>query len=443
MTNHSIPGKAELSLLFRAQILEAQGSQGLGTIQVHQSIRGRLVAAVSLALGIGVVLFICMAQVTRKSNVGGIVVPTHGSLSVTAQQAGTLLRSFVREGSQVEAGARLFELSTERQTASGDVSALVEQQLKLRSKAIAADRRAKIAQVAEKRSSLKARLDNNIAERNHIDEEIELASNRLALAEKSIGKYAALQKSGFVSDAQTQQKEEDRLDLKARLSTLQRSRIQLQANKLAVESDLQTLETALAAELAALDKEDAALGQELLETQARKSIFIMAPQAGTVTTVTYEPGQSLNAGQPLATIVARKGRADTPAAVEVHLYAPSRTAGFVAPGQQVMLRFDAFPYQKFGLQHGVVASVSRTPFAPAELPANLASTILSNEQRMGGGSNEALYRIKVRLERQSIDAYGHGQPIVPGMTVSGDIVQERRSIWEWIIDPIVAATARQ
>jgi membrane fusion protein len=291
---------------------------------------------------------------------------------------------------------------------------------------------------------LKARLANNIAERNHIDEEIELASNRLSLAEKSLNKYAALQKSGFVSDAQTQQKEEDRLDLKARLSTLQRSRIQLQANQLAVESDLQTLETALAAELAALDKEDASLGQELLETQARKSIFITAPQAGTVTTVTYEPGQSLNAGQPLATIVARRERgADTTAAVEVHLYAPSRTAGFVAPGQQVMLRFDAFPYQKFGLQQGVVASVSRTPFAPAELPANLASTILSNEQKMGGGSNEALYRIKVRLERQAIDAYGHSQAIVPGMTVSGDIVQERRSIWEWIIDPIVAATARQ
>ncbi|MEB0233304.1 HlyD family secretion protein, partial [Undibacterium sp. 10I3] len=56
------------------------------------------------------------------------------------------------------------------------------------------------------------------------------------------------------------------------------------------------------------------------------------------------------------------------AQLEVHLYAPSRTAGFVANGQQVLIRYQAYPYQKFGLQKGTVTDISDTPFAPNELP---------------------------------------------------------------------------
>ena len=51
------------------------------------------------------------------------------------------------------------------------------------------------------------------------------------------------------------------------------------------------------------------------------------------------------------------------AQLQAHLFAPSGAVGFVRPRQEVRLRFEAFPYQKFGHQTGHVLQVSRTPLA--------------------------------------------------------------------------------
>jgi membrane fusion protein len=51
-----------------------------------------------------------------------------------------------------------------------------------------------------------------------------------------------------------------------------------------------------------------------------------------------------------------------------------------------------------------------------------------------------LYSIKVRLEKQAIDAYGQAQSLKPGMTLEADILQDRRRIWEWIIEPVLAVS---
>jgi multidrug efflux pump subunit AcrA (membrane-fusion protein) len=122
--------------------------------------------------------------------------------------------------------------------------------------------------------------------------------------------------------------------------------------------------------------------------------------------------------------------------LEIHLYAPSRTAGFVKPGQAVLLRYAAFPYQKFGLQQGWVQHISRTPISPQDLPQGSAQAIQQQAQ-----SAEPLYRVAVRMERSHISAYGEQVPLKPGMAVEADVLQDRRAIWEWVLEPVIAARA--
>jgi membrane fusion protein len=105
----------------------------------------------------------------------------------------------------------------------------------------------------------------------------------------------------------------------------------------------------------------------------------------------------------------------------------------VAPGQTVRLRYAAYPYQKFGIGIGVVEAIEQSPYAPQELPAQVAATL---------PSGEPVYRIVVGLDRQTVAAYGDEQPLKPGMVIEADIVQDRRRLVEWLLEPIYGLAGR-
>lgn len=432
------------SPLFRPEVTAALGSQWMGAIRLAQPISAWLIAGVALFVAAALIAFLSLGSMTKKARVTGITVPTAGNITIAAPNAGILMQSHVKEGDVVQAGQVLFTLSTQRQNSQGEITALIAHQLRARQDALIAEQRLRESAMQEKKLALQQRLTNLQSESDQIDQEINLAKRRLSLSQQSVDKFQTLQNSGYVSSAQTQQKLEENIDLSSRLSNLQRIKMQLQANQVNLQAEINTLANSLATELAQLTRAKAALQQEIAENNNRHSSQIVAPQAGMLTAITNQTGQNINGGQVLATIIPAMGANNMKdqQALEVHLYAPSKTAGFVSAGQQVLIRYNAYPYQKFGLQAGTVMDVSKTPFAPNELPQHLASTILSNAQQniLGFNSNEALYRIKVQLKQQSILAYGQAQAIKPGMTLEADVVQDRRKIWEWIIEPVLAVT---
>lgn len=447
--------------LFRPEVHAAQSQQWLGAIRLAQPLSNWLIAGFAALIAIALIAFVCLGSVTKKARVSGITIPVGGSISVSAANAGLLIKSYVSEGDIVSAGQALFEISNERQGDKGEITALVAQQLATRQHSLEAEQRLRTAQSIEKKQALVQRLNNLSTEASQLDQEITLNQRRHALAQDTVSKFQTLQGNGYVSAAQTQQKQEDLIDIATRLSNLQRGKLQLQASQMALQAEHAALANSLATDRAQLLRATASLQQEIAENRNRKANLITASQTGTITTLTSQAGQMINAGQVLGTLIPATAEANCDAGgldkqtvcknssektnqLEVHLYAPSRTAGFVDEGQQVQIRYSAFPYQKFGLQKGTVIGISRTPFAPNELPPNLASTILSNAQQSIPSSNtsEALYRIKVRLEKQSIDAYGQKQSLKPGMTLEADVVQSRRKIWEWIVEPLLTV-ARQ
>jgi membrane fusion protein len=350
------------------------------------------------------------------------------------------LHSFVKEGENVVVGQPLFELSTARQGEQGEITALVAQQLATRQQSIEAEQRLRSAQANEKKQALEQRLSNLASEAAQLEQEVTLTQRRHSLASSSVSKYQTLQAQGYVSGAQTQQKQEELIDIATRLANLQRNQTQLQASRLALQAEQTSVANSLATDQAQLQRAAASLQQEIAENHNRKASLITASQAGNITTLTSQNGQMINAGQVLATLIPKASDSADSALLEAHLYAPSRSAGFVSKGQHVLIRYQAYPYQKFGLHLGTVIDVSKTPFAPNELPASLASTILSNAQQniQGFNSNEALYRIKVKLDKQTITAYGQLQNLKSGMTLEADVLQDRRRIWEWVMEPVLA-----
>jgi membrane fusion protein len=104
----------------------------------------------------------------------------------------------------------------------------------------------------------------------------------------------------------------------------------------------------------------------------------------------------------------------------------------------VLIRYEAYPHQKFGHYTGVVTSVSRATVGAGELAERGAAAGLAGL----AASGEPVYRIAVALDSQSATAYGEAVPLQPGMTLEADIQIETRRIYEWVLDPLYSLTGR-
>jgi membrane fusion protein len=165
-------------------------------------------------------------------------------------------------------------------------------------------------------------------------------------------------------------------------------------------------------------------------TQAQRRIVITAAQAGTVTGLRAEFGSSVSTSVPLVSIMPAGSK------LIAELFVPSSAIGFIREGQSVLLRYRAFPYQKFGHHDGTLRSVSRSTVSPSELGSRLSglTTLFSG--------NEAVYVVRVELERQDITAYGAAVPLQSGMLLEADIVIETRRLIDWVFDPLYTLTGK-
>lgn len=420
--------------LFREEVLHACQVHWLGSIRIGRPPSFAWVTGISLLLAAALIAFSIWGEVTKKAKLPGLLVPTAGILNLSAPQAGVVAELAVKEGELVQEGQVLLRLKTERSTALGDAGALNAQALTQRRVTLDTEALLTRQQSRQRAQALTDRVRSLQTEERQAQSELEAHRMRVALALKSQAKFTELASQGFVSQLQAQQKQEESLDLQLRERNTERSLQALQREAQALRAEIVSLQTSEQTSLAQLERGIASLSQEATENDARNGLVIKAPQAGRVSALTWHVGQSVQAGQTLLGLVPESaGGGQGP--LEAQLYAPSRTAGFVREGQTVWLRYAAYPYQKFGMAEGIVDGVSQTPIAAQDLPSGQSQALLNAAQ-----SNEPLYRIAVRLKAQAITTYGRAQLLKAGMALDADVLQDKRAVWEWFMEPVLATT---
>lgn len=423
--------------LFRAQVTQAQQAAWLGGIHLAHNPRFSLIAAVALTLAGALLAYGAWGTVARKVRVPGILMPHTGTLELSTAMAGALLEQRVQEGEWVQQGQVLFVINTDKTSALGSTSALLSSHLAQRRSTLLAERSSRQAQHQQRETHLTHRIRSLSLETAQAAQEQVLASRRVGLADKTWRKYEQMATEGFVSDIQAQNKQEEFIDLQSRLETTQRNGVALSREHQAAQAELRNLHQQLSIDLLQLDRSVASLDQETAENKSRQTSSVLAPQAGQVSTLHLPLGAMVQAGQTIASLIPQTtDHAQAP--LMAALFAPTRTAGFIQPGQVVWLRLAAYPYQKFGLAQGHVVKVSGTPIAAQDLPHGQATALLASTQ-----SNEPLYRIQVALASQHITAFGTSHLLRPGMSLEADVIHDVRGIWEWIFEPLLAIHARQ
>lgn len=409
--------------LFRPEAVDAQRQQWLGGVQLVRPLGLAWVTAGVVCVVVAFGVFLALAQYTRKTTANGVVVPDRGLIRLVPSAPGTVLERRVAEGQSVRAGDVLFVLAFERPLLAADAQDQVRRSLDERRRSLAETARAQLALTGSQRTALDRRLAALEAELAQIDIEAGLQQQRLVMAEQALARLQALQADQFISAAQTQTKSEELLGLRAAAQGLARQRAALLRERAELDGERRALPLVASAAAGGLARDLAQANRDAAEQDAEQRLVVRAPQSGTVSTVLAEPGQSVSPASALATLVPEG------AVLQAQLYAPSSAIGFVQPGQAVRLRFEAFPYQKFGQQPARVLQVSRTPLAANELSA-LALPALGN-------GSEPLFRITVGMDGPPV-----ATPLSAGMRLQADVLLERRRLIEWLFEPLLGLRSR-
>jgi membrane fusion protein len=411
--------------LFRPEVVEGRRQGWLGSIQLIRPVSFAVLTMFVVATAVTVAAYLSLGEYTRKARVSGYLVPDRGVIRLVTPQPATVVERHVHEGQAVRQGDVLFVLSLERATLGGDTRAAIQSSLVARERSLLASSQHQTKLQQAQSEALQRQITDMRSELVQMGAEAGLQRERLALAQQAQARLESLRSDNFVSSAQVQAKAEEVLGLRAQVQGLERQSAARQREIGSLEAQLRELPLRAQAQLGEIDRDLAEVAQESAENEAQTRIVIRAPQDGMVTSVLAERGQPATPATALASLV------PSDAQLQAHLFAPSSALGFVRSEQAVLLRYQAYPYQKFGHQQGRVLQVSRTPLQAAEL-SGLALT----------AGSEPLYRITVALDRQAVQAYGQAQALAPGMQLDADVLLDRRRLIEWIFEPVLSVAGR-
>ena len=415
--------------LFRSEVLTHRERDWLGSIQLIRPVSLGVLTAFALLVAVAVGAYLTLGEYTRKARVSGYLVPDRGVIRLVAPQPATVIESHAVEGRAVQRGDVLFVLAVGQATLSGDTQAAVQSSIASRTLSLQGAARQRSLLEQTQLAAIDRQVDQMQREFESMKLESDLQRQRLALAEQAQAQYESLRNDNFVSSAQVRAKAEEVLNVRAQLQGLERQRAARLREIAVLQAQRRELPLQAQSAQGAIDRDLAALAQQAAETEARQRIVVRAPQDGVVSGVLAAPGQTVTPAVALASLLPADAK------LQAQLFAPSSAVGFVRANQPVQLRYQAFPYQKFGHQSGEVVQVSRSPLQASELAGLSLPASLS-------ASGEPLYRITVALDRQSVSAYGQAQALSPGMQLEADVLLDRRRLIEWLFEPVLGIAGR-
>jgi membrane fusion protein len=421
-----------MASLFRPEVVEGRRQAWLGTIQLVRPVPLAVLTLLVLVTALLVGAFLVEGRYTRKAHITGYLVPDRGVLRLVPPQPGTVVETRVAEGGAVRQGDVLFVLSVDRASISGDTRATVQQSLLARRSSLQDAARRTEQLRAEQSAALDRQIADMRQELSQMEAEAEVVRQQLALKEQDLAQYEQLmQGENFVSPAHLRNKKAEVLEVRARVQAIGLKRAMHARELAALEAKRREQPLQHQVATGEIERELASLEEASAENEAKRTVVIRAPEDGVVTAVLAGKGHSVSPQSALASLLPANAR------LQAQLFAPSSAVGFVQPDQQVQLRYQAFPFQKFGHHVGQVLQVSRTPLQATELAG-----LPLPESLKGSTTAEPLYRITVTLDQQAVQAYGKAQPLAAGMRLDADVLLDRRRLIEWLFEPLLSVTGR-
>lgn len=291
-----------------------------------------------------------------------------------------------------------------------------------------ANRNALEAALAEERSRLiKARQDLSAAEQ--VKAKLEQVLPHYREQDKA---YEKLVRDGFAGQIMGSDKRRERIEKEQELNTQLHVIESARAGMLQSKKKLAQIDSdyrrALHAERNETQNAVDKLAQEVAKQTHRKDLLeLKAPQTGVVKDLaTHTPGTVVQPGTVMLTLVPHDET------LRAEVWVSNEDIGFVRPGQQVKLKFAAFPFQKYGMSEGVVEYVSADA-------ADGATNNAAPATDRNGKPMPLVYKALVTMKSMTLEMNGQHHRLGAGMQTNAEILLGKRTVAEYLLSPVQKA----
>jgi HlyD family secretion protein len=277
-----------------------------------------------------------------------------------------------------------------------------------------ANYRAQQDRLSENMAKLRAALQTNRKDQLMVQSRLRSVKEIEAMQEKMVTqKYAApLQ----LLEAQQRSKEVER-ELEQTSSheqELKREYAALEAEKLGFEKSWRqkTLE-----EMLSVTRERDALQQQIQKADKRSQmITLLSPVDAVVLDIAkLSPGSIVQGAETFFTLVPLNTK------LEAEVQINSMDVGYIKVGDKVHLKLDAFPFQRHGTLEGSVRTISEDAF---------------RRDANNKGALDAYYLSRITLDSTALRNMIESARLLPGMTLSAELVVGRRTIMSYLAWPL-------
>jgi hemolysin D len=163
-----------------------------------------------------------------------------------------------------------------------------------------------------------------------------------------------------------------------------------------------------------------AVSEQLQKADRRHNLVVLtSPRDAVVLEIAkLSQGSVAQAAEKLFTLVPLDAK------LEANVQIDSQDVGYVKTGDKCLIKFDAYPWQKHGTLPGTLRTISQDAFR-----RDSATT----------SGPEAYYQSLIRLEATRLKKMPDYAKLLPGMTLTAEIVVGKRSVMSYLLWPLKKA----
>lgn len=379
--------------------------------------------AICTGLGLWVASMVALLSThsfIEKATVTGYISTTMPSITISPKEnVGVITQIFVENGDMVEQGEALLRVKRPAQLIIGEQGIAKQlSQLNQHLSLLQDTQNQNQADNLQQQTFLTQQLHAAQEQQRAISQQVHFLNERINMAANDVVRLSGLHSQKLISLDALNNAQQTLLSMRQQLAQFSQNLADNDITQAQLEAQLAKLQQQTALQTTQTQLNQLPVAQQITELENQQSYTIFAPRAGIVSNLLAQAGDDISRFSVLLKL------ADPSQNMQLLLAVPTSAAGFISTEQQVRVRLDAFPHQKYGTVDAVIKKISKTITLPNESHAHAVPL------------QEPVFMVQANLNQDYIVAKGERIGLKEGMTVQADVMLSERTLLEWLLSPL-------